>query len=810
VNENVNASWYLPCLSSSRRIEVCSEAFLPNRERTEVRPSFSSPPFMAFLVLGACLALRGGARQPPLAPGAGVRAVSTAHPLFGSADSRREARLAAQFNEWPATKRRPMQPPEPALRKGQLSGETRIAPYQHQQNWQQNWMGPQQWKGPAYQPVPTPQQWKGPAYPPSRPQQWMGPALLRNLPPPTTRHPGAGMPAGAELGLASRVSASAPQRVGSNPAAGAWPPTASQAPTRYPAPARPAPARPSPARRSAAAPQQQALAAYGGAAAQTPPPAGSGLGLASRVTASGIPQSFARANTGAAAQYSPARPAPTGGSGTAPHGLASRVAASGVPQSYARTNAGALPAQYSSGLPALISAPMAGPNAGQYSTLSQKQVAAAHHSALLQKQVAAAQASAIAAVRAAAAASLKEQVAAAQARATAEVSAATVQLHRQQALVDKARNAAEVRAAEEARAVTKVLKEQMSQIQAQKEQMSLIQAQKEQMSLIQAQKEQMSLIQAQKEQMSLIQAQKEQMSLIQAQNEQMSLIQAQKEQMSLIQAQNEQMSLIQKELQKEQMAAAQARAVAAERAAAAASLQMQVEAAEERARAAEERAAAEEGAAQERAAAAEHPESNASIDDSSSQPLQATATPSTMASTTPYWLELLAGRNFDPLGEKEVLSAMSEAAVLARSSALLISEEISAVSSAASKLDAQVVAQVERTEWLQSLDVSMWCRAAMALSEAASEAAGMAELTAMCDSGDDVSCRILSEQQEDTATWRARLGVPNWGEAAAVLSVAASDAAAVSAAALEALEGFGFLKNRHLINPSLSLGDDSE
>ena len=171
---------------------------------------------------------------------------------------------------------------------------------------------------------------------------------------------------------------------------------------------------------------------------------------------------------------------------------------------------------------------------------------------------------------------------------------------------------------------------------------------------------------------------------------------------------------------------------------------------------------------------------------------------------------MLAGRNFDPLGEKEVLSAMSEAAVLARTSALLISEEISAAPSAASKLDAQVVAQVERTEWLQSIDVSMWCRAAMALSEAASEAAGMAELTAMCDSGDDVSCRILSEQQEDTATWRARLGVPNWGEAAAVLSVAASDAAAVSAAALEALEGFGFLKNRHLINPSLNLGDDSE
>ena len=73
----------------------------------------------------------------------------------------------------------------------------------------------------------------------------------------------------------------------------------------------------------------------------------------------------------------------------------------------------------------------------------------------------------------------------------------------------------------------------------------------------------------------------------------------------------------------------------------------------------------------------------------------------------------------------------------------------------------------------------------------------MASLTAMCDAGDGVSCRILSEQEKDMARWLDKLNVPNWGAAAAVLSVAASDAAEVSAAALEALEGFGFLKHRH-------------
>lgn len=82
----------------------------------------------------------------------------------------------------------------------------------------------------------------------------------------------------------------------------------------------------------------------------------------------------------------------------------------------------------------------------------------------------------------------------------------------------------------------------------------------------------------------------------------------------------------------------------------------------------------------------------------------------------------------------------------------------------------------------------------------------MASLDAMCNAGDDVSCRILHErespagtkkwQEEATKAWLDKLNVPDWGAAAAVLSAAASDAAAVSAAALEALEAFGFNKAR--------------
>jgi len=98
----------------------------------------------------------------------------------------------------------------------------------------------------------------------------------------------------------------------------------------------------------------------------------------------------------------------------------------------------------------------------------------------------------------------------------------------------------------------------------------------------------------------------------------------------------------------------------------------------------------------------------------------------------PSWLARLAGGEVDSLGEVEVVSAVSEAAMTARAPAESLDD----------------VAAKQR--WLKSLDVPMWGRAAVALSEAASDAAGMAALSAQCDSGDDVSCRILSEQDEDS------------------------------------------------------------
>jgi hypothetical protein len=241
-------------------------------------------------------------------------------------------------------------------------------------------------------------------------------------------------------------------------------------------------------------------------------------------------------------------------------------------------------------------------------------------------------------------------------------------------------------------------------------------------------------------------------------------------------------------LHQEQVAAAQARAeaearVAAEVRAAEARAAAKVQVAEAAREAAEARAVAAESlteqvaAAEERAAAAEAKlEERAAAANAAAA---AAATEVASRSGPSGWLELLASGEFDPLGEVEVLSAVSEAAVVARAPAESLDDA------------------VEKAAWLKSLDVPLWGKAAMTLSEAASEAAGMAELAAMCNAGDEISCRILQEQQDDKISqWLDKLNVPDWGAAAAVLSVAASDAATVSANALEELETYGFLKKR--------------
>jgi len=225
-------------------------------------------------------------------------------------------------------------------------------------------------------------------------------------------------------------------------------------------------------------------------------------------------------------------------------------------------------------------------------------------------------------------------------------------------------------------------------------------------------------------------------------------------------------------------AAAEARASAAT---AAAEARAAAAAAEERAAAAEERAAAAEGRADK-------------VEKSAKEAAEEAGGRASEA--MPAWLVKLAGGEIDALAESHVVAAVSEAAVAARQTPKSNSVEASV-----------------KKAWLASLDVGLWSKAALKLSEAASEAAEMAELDAMCGSGDGVSCRILSEQETDAAkrATLSQLNVASWSAAAGVLSVAASDATAVSAAALEALEAFGFIN--HLTNegkrPTADGDDDS-
>jgi len=141
------------------------------------------------------------------------------------------------------------------------------------------------------------------------------------------------------------------------------------------------------------------------------------------------------------------------------------------------------------------------------------------------------------------------------------------------------------------------------------------------------------------------------------------------------------------------------------------------------------------------------------------------------------WLERLGEGELGPLGDVEVLSAVTEAGMAARASTESLQE------------------WGEKRLWLKKLDPLMWGKAAIALSKAASEAAEMAEMVAMCESEDEVACRIVAEQQEQTTSVLDQLQVANWAEAAAVLSATALDMADVTSTAFAALELFG-VRNR--------------
>lgn len=70
------------------------------------------------------------------------------------------------------------------------------------------------------------------------------------------------------------------------------------------------------------------------------------------------------------------------------------------------------------------------------------------------------------------------------------------------------------------------------------------------------------------------------------------------------------------------------------------------------------------------------------------------------ASPEPSWLERLANGDFEPLGDVEVVLAVSSSAAKARSSTKSLNDA------------------AEKRAWLKSLDVPMWGKATMSLSEA--------------------------------------------------------------------------------------------
>jgi len=243
-------------------------------------------------------------------------------------------------------------------------------------------------------------------------------------------------------------------------------------------------------------------------------------------------------------------------------------------------------------------------------------------------------------------------------------------------------------------------------------------------------------------------------------------------------------------IRQERAAAAMARTEDQARAAALAdSLRRKLAAAEAREAAAEERAAmAEERAAANAAAtnstaegdeirAKEDDEADGTKADDDSREIPSPSAEQPYFAYLP-WLERLSDGDLDPLGDVEVLSALTEAGLAARAS----SERLDDL--------------VEKRAWLKKLDAPMWCKAAIAVSDAASEAAEMAQLVAMCEAGDEVECRILSERKEETSVVLDKLNVADWGAAAAVLSAAALDMAEVTSTAFSALEAFGFRRHR--------------
>ena len=82
-------------------------------------------------------------------------------------------------------------------------------------------------------------------------------------------------------------------------------------------------------------------------------------------------------------------------------------------------------------------------------------------------------------------------------------------------------------------------------------------------------------------------------------------------------------------------------------------------------------------------------------------------------------------------------------------------------------------ADAAKAAWLAKLDPPTWGKAAAAITEVVSEAAQIADLSAKCESGEQVACKHLSNEDKAKAAWLSKLDLPAWGQVAATVSAGA-------------------------------------
>ena len=123
------------------------------------------------------------------------------------------------------------------------------------------------------------------------------------------------------------------------------------------------------------------------------------------------------------------------------------------------------------------------------------------------------------------------------------------------------------------------------------------------------------------------------------------------------------------------------------------------------------------------------------------------------------------------LAESLLTSPLAAAQMAARSKGVVVptGRASSSAAPAAAPTLAAIVARSKTDPeeaaraWLAKLSVPSWGEAAAELSKAAAEAAAMVLLAEQGESGDDAACAVLHNKE---AAWLAKMGAPPWAEAA--------------------------------------------